>query len=70
MKIMLSQSVMDDLIESVRSASLRGIVNVSAIAEEIRTRNAVANIALEDIVAHVMAHAQLLNAAMEFDAQA
>lgn len=59
---------MDDLTQSVDAAfSANGIVNVPAIAETIRSRNESENIALEDIAACVMAHAQLLNAAMEFD---
>lgn len=71
MKIVLSQQLLDDLIQSVRSAyHTQGIVNVSAVAEDIRSRNVPENIALEDITACVVAHAQLLNAAMEFDAKA
>ena len=59
---------MEDLAQSVQSAlSKAGIVNVSTLAEEIRSRNESENIALEDITAQVMAHAQLLSAAMEFD---
>lgn len=68
MKSDLSQRLMDDLTQSVCAAfSASGIVNVSEIAETIRSRNESENIALEDITACVMAHAQLLNAAMEFD---
>lgn len=68
MKIELSQRLMEDLTTSVRSAfNANGIVNVAAVAEQIRSRNASENVALEDIAARVMAHAQLLSAAMEFD---
>ena len=68
MNIVLSQRLMEDLAQSVQSAlSKAGIVNVSTLAEEIRSRNESENIALEDITAQVMAHAQLLSAAMEFD---
>jgi hypothetical protein len=71
MKIEMSQRLMDDLQDSVRAAySSKGIVNVAAIAELVRTRNVAENVALEDITERVMAHAQLLNAAMEFDGQA
>ena len=68
MNIELSQRVMEDLTRTVRSAfTSKGIVNVSAIAEEIRRRNESENIALEDIAAQVLAQAQLLSAAMEFE---
>ena len=68
MNVVLSQRLMEDLAQSVQSAlSKAGIVNVSTLAEEIRSRNESENIALEDITAQVMAHAQLLSAAMEFD---
>ena len=70
MNIVLSQRLMEDLAQSVQSAlSKTGIVNISTLAEEIRSRNESENIALEDITAQVMAHAQLLSAAMEFDRQ-
>ena len=70
MRIVLSQRLVEDLTQSVRSAyHAQGIVNVSAVAEDVRSRNTSENVALEDITACVMAHAQLLNAAMEFDGQ-
>jgi hypothetical protein len=43
-----------------------GIVNVSQLAEDIRHRNEIDNVALEDIQAQVIVHAQSLSAAMEF----
>ena len=68
MNVVLSQRLMEDLAQSVQSAlSKTGIVNITTLAEEIRNRNESENIALEDITAQVMAHAQLLSAAMEFD---
>ena len=68
MNVVLSQRLMEDLAQSVQSAlDKTRIVNVSTLAEEIRSRNESENIALEDITAQVMAHAQLLSAAMEFD---
>ena len=70
MNIQLSQQLMSDLQDTVRTAySAKGIVNVASIAEQIRSRNVSENIALEDITARVMAQAQLLNAAMEFDTE-
>jgi hypothetical protein len=70
MRIGLSQRLVDDLTQSVRSAyHAQGIVNVSAVAEDVRSRNISENVALEDITACVVAHAQLFNAAMEFDGQ-
>jgi uncharacterized protein with von Willebrand factor type A (vWA) domain len=67
MNIRFSQQLMDDLAESVHNALARhGIVNVSQLAEDIRRRNEIENVALEDITAQVMMHAQRLSAAMEF----
>ncbi len=70
MKFELSQQVMEDLTQTVQATfKSKGIINVSAIAEEIRSRNESENVALEDIMAQVLAHAQLLSASMEFDGQ-
>ena len=70
MKFELSQQVMEDLTQTVQATfNSKGIINVSAIAEEIRSRNESENVALEDIMAQVLAHAQLLSASMEFDGQ-
>jgi len=70
MKIVLSQQLLDDLTQSVRTAlAMHGIVNIPVLAEEIRKRNETENVALEDITALVMAHAQTHSAAMEFDRQ-
>jgi hypothetical protein len=67
MDIRFSQQLMDDLALSVHTALARnGIVNVSQLAEDIRARNEIDNVALEDITAQVMVHAQRLSAAMEF----
>lgn len=68
MKIHFSRQLMDDLRDSVRAAVARnGMVNVPELAEQIRLRNIGDNVALEDIAAQVMAHAQMASAAMEFD---
>ena len=45
-----------------------GIVNIPRLAEEIRVRNEMLNIALEDIVTELMRRALARNAVMEFDA--
>jgi hypothetical protein len=67
MEIRFSQQLMDDLAQSVNAAlSKYGIVNVSQLAEDIRQRNEIDNVALEDIQAQVIVHAQSLSAAMEF----
>jgi len=67
MDIRFSQRLMDDLAEAVHTALAKhGIVNVSQLAEDIRRRNEIDNVALEDITAQVMMHAQRLSAAMEF----
>jgi RNA-binding protein YhbY len=68
MKIAFSSGLLEDVAHSVRAALAKhGIVNVPVLAEEIRRRNVVENIALEDIAAQVLAHAQMLSAAMEFE---
>ncbi|MBZ9670752.1 hypothetical protein FJ970_14345 [Mesorhizobium sp. B2-1-8] len=45
-----------------------GIINVSVVAERIRIRNLAENVALEDIEHLVLQAAQLIGAAIEFDA--
>jgi len=68
MRVVFSSRLIDDVAQSVRAALCKhGIVNVPALAEEIRRRNEAENIALEDIAAQVLAHAQMLSAAMEFE---
>jgi len=68
MNIVFSSKLLEDVTDSVRSAlSTSGIVNIAAVAESVRSRNAAENVALEDITARVMEQAQLLSAAMEFD---
>jgi hypothetical protein len=64
-----SEVLIKDLIASLETALVRnGIVNIPHIAEEIRQRNAMENVALEDIAHELMQRAQIRNAAMEFDA--
>ena len=68
MKIGFSQILMDDLVQTVRTAlAQHGIVNISQLAEDIRKRNEGENVALEDIAERLMLQAQMSNAAMEFD---
>jgi hypothetical protein len=68
MRIRFSQQLMDDLVQSVRTAcTAHGIVNILQLAEDIRRRNEIENVALEDIAEEVMLQAQRLSAAMEFD---
>ncbi|WP_292377247.1 hypothetical protein [Mesorhizobium sp.] len=47
---------------------MAGIVNISAVAEQIRVRNLAENVALEDVEYLVLHAAQVLGAAIEFDA--
>jgi hypothetical protein len=64
-----SEVLIKDLIASLETALVRnGIVNIPHLAEEIRQRNAMENVALEDIAHELMQRAQIRNAAMEFDA--
>ena len=63
-----SSKFREDVSTTVLSAlSTRGIVNLPALAEEIRKRNEIENIALEDIERSVLEAAQALGAALEFD---
>lgn len=45
-----------------------GIVNITAVAERVRVRNLAENVALEDVEHLVLQAAQLIGAAVEFDA--
>lgn len=68
MKPLISQRLMIDLADAVRQALARdGIVNVPQLAEEIRRRNELENVALEDIEAQLLIQAQAFSAAIEFD---
>jgi hypothetical protein len=49
------------------AARCKGIINVTAVAEEVRLRNLAENVALEDIECLVLQAAQFCGAAMEFD---
>jgi hypothetical protein len=49
------------------AARCKGIVNVTAVAEDVRLRNLAENVALEDIECLVLQAAQFCGAAMEFD---
>jgi hypothetical protein len=53
-----------------RAAAQAGIVNVPALAEEIRRRNETENVALEDIEYEVLFLAQRLSVAIEFNREA
>jgi len=64
-----STRLRDDVNSTVQKAfKTAGIVNISATAEQVRMRNLVENVALEDIERLVLQAAQLLGAAIEFDA--
>ena len=70
MRPLVSAALMQDLARSVEEALRRdGLVHVSNLAEEVRRRNEVENVALEDIETMVVSFAQSLNAAMEFDSE-
>ncbi|HEY4191250.1 MAG TPA: hypothetical protein VGM46_01265 [Mesorhizobium sp.] len=71
MDVQLSPQILDDMTHSLQAALAKnGIINILQLAEEIRRRNEVENIALEDVAAKLMLKAQLFNAAMEFDSEA
>ena len=65
---LFSPTLMDDVTQTIHAAlTLNGIINIPKLAEEIRRRNEVENIALEDIAAELLVQAQRHSAAMEFD---
>ncbi|WP_137933940.1 hypothetical protein [Mesorhizobium comanense] len=55
---------------TLKSFQINGIVQISAVAEEVRRANIEENIALEDVESLVMQAAQLVGAAIEFDSLA
>jgi hypothetical protein len=68
MRPMFSAPLNDDIAQTMEFALQRyGIVNIPLLAEQIRKRNEVDNVALEDIAERLMQQAQSRNAAMEFD---
>jgi hypothetical protein len=70
MDVQFSKLMLSDIVHTLQSAMAKdGIVNIPLLAEEIRQRHEIENIALEDITAKLMAKAQLFNAAMEFDSR-
>ncbi|RUX08980.1 hypothetical protein EOA30_05095 [Mesorhizobium sp. M8A.F.Ca.ET.059.01.1.1] len=69
MRYEYSSRLLDDVNSAVQRAfEMAGIVNISAVAEQIRVRNLAENVALEDLQYLVLQAAQLLGAAIEFDA--
>lgn len=57
-----------DILQSVQTAfRTRGVVNVPILAEQVRRRNEVENVAVEDIEQQVLLQAQRLNVVIEFD---
>ena len=69
MRYEYSTRLRDDVHSAVQRAfATAGIVNISATAEQVRVRNLAENVALEDIEYLVLQAAQLLGAAIEFDA--
>ncbi|MBZ9797747.1 hypothetical protein [Mesorhizobium sp. ES1-4] len=69
MRYEYSTKLREDVYSTVRATfKTAGIVNVTMVAERIRVRNLVENVALEDIEHLVLQAAQLLGAAIEFDA--
>lgn len=68
MRLRYSTEFKADLSKSVMgSIASTGIVNVPLIAEEIRKRNEIENIALEDVELLVLETAQMFGAILEFD---
>ncbi|TGT90445.1 MULTISPECIES: hypothetical protein [unclassified Mesorhizobium] len=69
MRYEYSSRLLDDVNSAVQRAfEMAGIVNISAVAEQIRVRNLAENVALEDVEYLALHAAQVLGAAIEFDA--
>ena len=69
MRYEYSARLRDDVNSAVQAAfSKTGIVNIAAVAEHVRVSNLAENVALEDVEHLVLQAAQLLGAAIEFDA--
>jgi hypothetical protein len=63
-----SAQLRDDVSSAVLMALKKtGIVNITAVAEQVRVKNLGENVALEDIEHLVLQAAQLIGAAIEFD---
>jgi hypothetical protein len=63
-----STRLRDDVSSAVHMAfKTAGIVNITAMAEQVRIKNLGENVALEDIEHLVLLAAQLIGAAIEFD---
>lgn len=70
MRRSFSASLLNDVLTTVQDAAAHGpIMNISSLAEEIRSRNEDENVALEDIVQALMQQAQWLNLSIEFDGE-
>jgi hypothetical protein len=68
MKVHLTSAIRDDLAATLdRAMAQNGTVNIPVLAEEIRRRNELANVALEDIAEELMRRALIRNAVMEFN---
>ncbi len=71
MRIRFSQKLIEDVQSSVLKAhATEGVVNVPLLAEQVRQRNEIENVALEDIIVELMAQAQRFNTVMVFDSEA
>ncbi|UVK37611.1 hypothetical protein LHFGNBLO_004673 [Mesorhizobium sp. AR10] len=68
MRYKYSDHLLADVYSQVQAArGSRGIVNIAAVAEDVRLRNLDENVALEDIEHLVLQAAQLYGAVMELD---
>ncbi|TGV66791.1 hypothetical protein EN801_044565, partial [Mesorhizobium sp. M00.F.Ca.ET.158.01.1.1] len=64
MRYEYSSRLLDDVNSAVQRAfEMAGIVNISAVAEQIRVRNLAENVALEDVEYLALHAAQVLGAA-------
>lgn len=69
MRRSLSATLLNDALTTVEEAAGGGaVLNISALAEQVRSRNNAENVALEDIIHAMMRQAQWLNLSIEFGA--
>jgi hypothetical protein len=68
MKVNFSNRLNEDIVRTLEFAIRDfGIANIPVLAEQIRKRNEVENVALEDIMVRLTERARLRGVAMEFD---
>ena len=70
MRRSFSAKLLSDVLSTVQLAARRGsVMDISALAEQVRQRNETDNVALEDILEAMMQQAQWLGLSIEFSGE-